>query len=306
MAISKQQLETWSHIGSQVQSASSYQSIKEVIESPEAPYAKRDVTSYLQGSYGNDTNVIGVEGDVDIVLRSKAIFYPDLHKLPENQKALYENARVATTYSLEQFRSEVGEWLSGYYGRDFDPGVKALKIKGNGNRRPVDVLACCQYRRYLRFNSHQDCEFIEGVCFKLPNGKLIANFPRQHRENCTQKHQNTGQYFKPMVRIWKNMRNRMTEKGLLPKGTAPSYYIEGLLWNVPDHLFGQSYQRTFLQCFFYLQQADKTKLVCANQHAWLLRKDEATSWDPDSLDAFLQALGEFWDNFGSTQSTRWL
>lgn len=297
MSVSENQLETWSHIGSLVQSASTYQSIKAVIESRDSPYMNRGITSYLQGSYGNDTNIIGAEGDVDIVLRNKNVYYPDLHKLPADQKAHYDRIRTGASYSVEQFRIDVESWLRENYGKDFDPGTKALKIKGNGNRRPADVLACCQYRRYLRFNGREDSSWIEGVCFKLPNGKLIANFPRQHQENCVKKHQETDRYFKAMVRIWKNMRNNMQERGIIQSGIAPSYYIEGLLWNVPSHLFGQSYERTFLQCYSYLHYADKTQLVCANQNAWLIRKDETTSWDPEHFNRFFNALGGYWDSF---------
>jgi len=297
VSVHESQLETWSHIGSLAQSASTYQSIKTVIESRDSPYANRDIMSYLQGSYGNDTNVVGVEGDVDIVLRCKDVYYPDLHKLSQDERDRYSQARRPASYSVEQFRIDVGSWLQERYGRDFDLGVKALKIKGNNNRRAADVLACCQYRRYLRFNGHQDSEFIEGICFKLPSGKLIANFPKQHHDNCVRKHQETDGYFKPMVRIWKNMRNRMRELDLIDSSIAPSYYIEGLLWNVPSHLFRHSYQRTFLECYTYLQNANKMQFVCANQNAWLIRKDEATSWDPDHFNAFFDALGDFWNDF---------
>lgn len=45
------------------------------------------------------------------------------------------------------------------------------------------------------------------------------------------------------------------------------------------------------------QGADKTKLVCANQNAWLLRKGERTSWDPDQFQTFFDELGTFWNDF---------
>lgn len=111
------------------------------------------------------------------------------------------------------------------------------------------------------------------------------------------KHQQTNSYFKPMVRIWKNMCNRMTANGLIPGGIAPSYYIEGLLWNVPNSQFGGSYQDTFLKCYAYIQAAERNKFVCANQNAWLLRKGEGTSWDPDQFATFFDALGTFWNDF---------
>lgn len=297
MSVPEKQLETWSHIGSRVQSANTYNSIKAVIESSDSPYANRDISSYLHGSYGNHTNIIGVESDVDIVLRSKSVYYPDLHKLPQDQKDHFEHIRSPASYSVEQFRTDVGGWLEENYGRDYDVGVKALKIKSNNSRRSADILACCQYRRYLHFNGHQDSKFIEGICFKLPDGKLIANFPKLHHDNCVKKHQETNSYFKAMVRIWKNIRNKMRERKIIESGTAPSYYIEGLLWNVPNHLFGHSYERTFAQCYSYLHYADKTELVCANRNAWLIRKGEATSWEPNQFNTFFNALGGFWDDF---------
>ncbi|WP_423066051.1 nucleotidyltransferase domain-containing protein [Devosia sp. CN2-171] len=295
--IPESQLDTWAKQGSVTQSAETYQSIKAVIESANAPYSNRSISSFLQGSYGNDTNVRGVESDVDIVLKTSSIYYPDLQKLPDDQKAHYKRVHTDATYSQEEFRTDVSSWLQKQYGADFDPGEKALTINANGNRRSADVLACSNYRRYTRFNGHEDATFIEGICFKLPNGTLIPNFPKLHYDNCVKKHQDTNGYFKAMVRIWKNMRNRMKDDGLLEGISAPSYYIEGLLWNVTNDRFGKSYQDTFLKCFSFIHDADKTQLVCANYQAWLLRKGEATSWDTDQFTKFFNALGGYWDDW---------
>lgn len=295
--ISEAQLDIWAKPGSLTNSAATYQIIKVVIENSQAPYAGRDVTSFLQGSYGNDTNVRGVESDVDIVLKCGSIYYADLHKLPEDQKAHYNRVRTDASYSQEQFRSEVSSWLTTQYKSDFIPGNKALSIRPNGNRRSADVLPCCNYRRYLHFNGHNDASFVEGICFKLPNGTLIPNFPKHHYKNCVEKHQATNGYYKPMVRIWKNMRNRMRDDGLLDGVSAPSYYIEGLLWNVPDNCFGKSYQETFLRCVSFIQEANKLQFVCASHQAWLLRKNELTSWEPTQFEKFFAQLCNYWDNW---------
>ena len=37
----------------------------------------------------------------------------------------------------------------------------------------------------------------------------------------------------------------MIERGELAEGVAPSYYLEGMLYNVPADKFGTSYQDTF-------------------------------------------------------------
>jgi hypothetical protein len=91
MAIPESQFETWTHIGAGPQSAATYQSIKGVIEHKEAPYSSKQVDSFLQGSYGNDTNVFGADSDVDIVLRTKAFFYYNLGSLSETEKAAFKS-----------------------------------------------------------------------------------------------------------------------------------------------------------------------------------------------------------------------
>ena len=57
MGISNQQLETWSHQGSITQSSDTYNPIKNTLEAASNPYANKDYEVFLQGSYGNDTNI---------------------------------------------------------------------------------------------------------------------------------------------------------------------------------------------------------------------------------------------------------
>jgi hypothetical protein len=300
MSISEAQLDTWAKPGNQVQSANTYGIIKPVIESNVSPFSGRNISSYLQGSYGNDTNVYGFEADVDIVLQSGAVHYPDLRKLTPEEKALYEQGRAGASYSVEQFKTDVTGWLQKQFPNQVVPGDKAITIKGTENRRKADVLACCDYYRFFKFHGFGDARtrIEKGVCFKLSDGRLIGNFPKQHKASCIQKHADTKNYFKPMVRIVKNMRNRMRAANAIPDGIAPSYYLEGWLWNLPSALYGHSYERSFLQLYQWTKNAPKDQLVCANQQAWLIRKNEPTSWDPDKFSIFFKALGDFWDAGG--------
>ena len=67
MAIPEAELDTWSHQGSITQSASTYASIKRALEAPDSRYAGKHYEVFLQGSYGNDTNIYA-ESDVDVVI----------------------------------------------------------------------------------------------------------------------------------------------------------------------------------------------------------------------------------------------
>jgi hypothetical protein len=175
-------------------------------------------------------------------------------------------------------------------------GTKTFKIKPSGSRRSSDVLACYQYRYYTRFVSHNDCDYMPGVIFPTSSGDWIINYPKQHSENCTRKHQATSSWFKPMVRIMKNMRSRMVGDGIISDGVAPSYYIEGLLYNVPNDKFGRNYVDSFCNCFNWVLQTDKSKLTCANEMYFLLG-NTGVQWSPINCDLFLNGLAGLWNNW---------
>ena len=66
MGISERQLETWAQQGNTGQFTDIYKSIRGNLLDGSAPYPAADVDVFLQGSYGNDTNV-WADSDVDIV-----------------------------------------------------------------------------------------------------------------------------------------------------------------------------------------------------------------------------------------------
>lgn len=86
MAIPESQLTTWSSQGSVTQSKSTYAAVKNALEASNALYADRSVLIFLQGSYGNDTNIYA-DSDVDVVIRLDSIFRGDRSQLPADQQA---------------------------------------------------------------------------------------------------------------------------------------------------------------------------------------------------------------------------
>ena len=180
--------------------------------------------------------------------------------------------------------------------QDLKASNKAIKVKANGFRRNSDVVVCYQYRYYIRFISTRDYEYIPGIIFPTASSGDIINFPKMHSENCTGKHQATSSGFKPMIRIMKNVRSRLVHDGVIAKDTAPSYYIEGLLYNVPDDKFGDTYSDTFCNCVGWLLGTDRTKLVCAHRQYRLLGNSNV-QWSSGKCDQFLNAVVVLWKNW---------
>lgn len=297
MAISESQLTTWSGQGSVTQSKSTYGSIRTALERSEAPYSARSTSIFLQGSYCNDTNIYA-DSDVDVVMMLEGIHYTDLSQLSAEDRAAYDAARSPGSYSFNDFKAEVGRQLVKCFGPTVDASGKAIFVPGNSSRRDCDVLACVELRRYMRFKSHFDCRYDTGVCFWNREGLKIMNYPKQHSASCTSKHQATNQWFKPTVRIVKNIRKRMIDAGYLREGVAPSYFLEGMLWNVPADKFGGSYEGTIVNSINWLINCDRSKLMCANNIYYLCHPSSLVTWRAEQLQAFLDAFARFWREWG--------
>lgn len=297
MAIPESQFDTWAHQGSITQSSSTYQTVRTALEASSALYADKDYKVFLQGSYGNDTNIYA-ESDVDTVIRLDSIFRGDISGLPWDQQAAYRQVFGGNaTYTFSEFKQGVETRLTTAFGSDFVvPGNKAIKIKPNQSRRNADVVPCFQYRRYTRYMSVYDNSYISGIIFPSSNNGEIINFPKMHSDNCTTKHQASGTWFKPTVRIFKNMRSRLVSEGMISKDTAPSYYIEGMLYNVPNSLFGVSYRDTFCNCVNWLNQADRSLLNCAHEQNRLLGYGNV-QWPADKCTQFLDGLAKLWNEW---------
>jgi hypothetical protein len=89
----------------------------------------------------------------------------------------------------------------------------------------VDILVATEHRRGPA----------SGVYFRDLEGRPIVNFPRQHRINGDAKDRRTGGRFKQVVRMLKTVR-----RPVITDGSAPSYLLECLLFNVPDEVYRTS------------------------------------------------------------------
>ena len=181
------------------------------------------------------------------------------------------------------------------FGPDVKPDKKAIKIKANATRRSADVLVAVEFRRY--FPGPLGPQYHTGLCFFDSGGNRVVNYPKQHSTNCTAKHQATNRVFKPMVRILKNMRGRLVERGLVADGSAPSYFLEGLLYNVPNEKFDGSYGDSFVAAVNWILKADRTKLVCANTRHYLVRDSVAICWPCANCNDFLNAAVKLWNEW---------
>jgi len=238
---------------------------------------------YLQGSYKNYTNTHG-SSDVDVLVKLTSSFGRDLSNLtPEEKRRYYEDMSDVSYAYDDGFQDAVYEALKLQYRQSvFKNPVsysdKAIEISGSDNPLPVpvDVVPCQEYRVYFSYPADGNPEYTEGMRFKPRDGsEWWVNFPRVHYENSRDKHSN----YPETVRMFKDARDDYNDRYFI-KLNAPSYYIECLLYNVPDDI---------------LKKTDLTD-----------RFDAVVSWLNDEyvdLDAFQQA-SEMDALFGD-ENTQW-
>lgn len=288
MGISESQLETWSHQGAVTTAKSTHESIRNALNS----YAWPDGISfevYLQGSYKNDTN-IRRDMDVDLVVQLNSTFYSNLSEEQKRYLGLSPDS-----YGWNDFRSDVLKALKDYYGSlIITEGNKSIKVKATSGRLPADVVVSTQYRKYRSLNSHN---YVEGMTFWTRNeSRQVINYPKIHYDNGVKKHQNTNNQYKPTVRMFKNIRNYLEENYHISNSLAPSYFLECLLYNVPNDNFRGSYQDVFCNIVNWLSKANLESFVCQNEQLKLFG-DAPEQWSIYNAKKFIQELIELWNNW---------
>jgi hypothetical protein len=299
MAIPETQLDTWAHQGAMVTSSGTYATVKRALEAPGTAYAGKAFEVFLQGSYCNDTNVYA-ESDVDVVIRLDETYFHDISALSAVQASAFNAAFVPATYSYSDFKNDVIAALRKSFGNDVSPGTKAIKIAASDSRRSADVVVATQFQRHYSGSLFPGAYIDYGICFFTPTWTRIANYPKQHSANCTTKHQASKLWFKPVVRIMKNMRNRLISDKVIEPRIAPSYFIEGMLYNVPSEKFGGSYADTIVAAHGWLLSLERealNKLVCANDRHPLIGDNSPTSWPYADYARFMDAIAELWNKW---------
>lgn len=298
MSIPEAQLETWCNQGATVTSAGAYASIKAALAAPSSKVRTLNTDVYLQGSYGNSTNIFA-DSDVDVVVQYDSVWYRDISKLPANQQQAYNASYSNSDYVWKQFRTDVVQRLQGYYGAaSVKPSNKAIRVNVP-NGRTVDVVPTFQFRDYSAFLSHAIASYVEGVRFEDNSGRVVVNYPKLHMQNGEAKNgaTRTAYRYKQTVRMFKNARNCAVDRKLISASCAPSYFVECLLFNVPDAYFVQNRQKAFSDILkFAAHTLDTNAARCQNGHLFLFG-NSPEQWTVARAAELLAGLDRLWNNW---------
>ena len=261
--ISEEQLETWEKRGPQESSKNTYNRIKNLLESHD-DLKKYQFNIFLQGSYGNNMNIYG-NSDVDIIVCLTSMFTRDISKLSSTEEKEYLKNFSTSEIKLSVFKNDVISVLKSRY--DVEIKNKCLKI--SGTPLSADVVVSNEYRKYHSYSIYNRKDYDEGIIFYSLKGEKIISYPQLHYENGVTKNSKSQKNFKKTVRIFKNIKSKLVNDKVLSSKTAPSYFIECLIYNVPNENFVNNRQQRVLNVFSWLTNNISENLVCQNGKKYL-------------------------------------
>lgn len=291
MTIPESQLSRWSDHGSQDAAKGTHTAIRRALEAYRWPDAVRyDV--YLQGSYQNDTNISG-DSDVDVVLELKSTLYHDLSGLSDWERRRFTATLGPVTYGWNDFRRDALKAMEQGFGRALiAQGNKTIKLKPNPGSLAADVVVCANHRTHTSQST-----YVDGIMlYALQDKREIINYPMLHYRNGAEKGRRTLDRYKRTVRMFKNARNRLLSDGRLRRGTAPSYFLECLLYNVPDRCFQAGFQDTYMSVVNWMTSTDLGMLACQNGRQPLFG-DLPEQWSQPDARSLSRGLVALWNNW---------
>lgn len=181
---------------------------------------------YAKGSYANNTNV-RADSDVDIAVECTDVIYYDV--------APYAKAPPSVPYqgiwTPEKLRTELVAAMKAKFPGYVDAkGAVAIQINSSSARVDADVVPCFSYHYYMPFD---ECR--EGTKVFKKDGSSIVNYPAQQYEKGVAKNNNTNYAYKKCARLLKRLENDMASNGVYKE--LPSFLMECLAYNCPDHVF---------------------------------------------------------------------
>jgi hypothetical protein len=183
-----------------------------------------------KGSWANNTNVSS-DSDMDIKVEfTQRIFRGSAAGMSFWELSL-QNSGYTGFWTPEKFRSELQIALRRASNAvDASHNVAFYVPSVPGSRPDTDVVPCFTYMYNPVFGAPN-----RGTVVFTKDGKHIVNWSQQQLDNGRAKNTRTGRRYKRAVRALKAVENDLAALGVIKD--LPSYFMECLIYNVPDPIF---------------------------------------------------------------------
>lgn len=196
---------------------------------------------------------------------------------------------------LAAYKAAVGEAMRTAFGGGAvdGSGNRVFRVRESSRSLAADVVPCVTYRRYWPSGSYR--QGIELILDR-PDGKRHYNYPDQHYSNGVQKNLDTKMRFKRVVRILKNIENKLVDASELAE--VPSYFMECLAYNIANQAYtatddwGEIVTTACALIYGYAKRDEPStgRWLEVNGHKWLFHSDQR--WTREDAQEFaLAAFG---------------
>ena len=281
MSIPESTLAKWSHHEAGTAFKQAHVPIREALKAHKR-LSQFKYEVFLQGSYKNDTN-LGGDSDVDVVVQLASKLKPAVAALTEEQLQKDGSHRYIHQ-QWKTFRDEALKALRTKFGKAAKSGRKTLKVPKGRIPADADLVITVSHK--------------EGIGFYLSDERRwVVSFPQQHNDRGLRKEKSANNRFKRTIRMFKASRNRLVEKKVITKEDAPSYFIECLLYNVPDSLFASKLAPTYSGILDWLRKAQLKDFKCQNGQVDLFGPGRE-QWSVKKARKFVRAMQGLWEAGG--------
>lgn len=261
-----------------------------------------DLSVYAKGSYKNNTNVRR-DSDVDVAVEYTGILMFDYGSETSQDEVwaaggirAYDGPLAQTAggaFDKARFKAAIEDAMVQAFGTSaVTRGNKVITVRESSRSLAADVIPCATHRMHWTPE-----RYVEGIRL-LPDtspGWTIENYPQQHYDNGVVKNLATSKRFKNVVRILKNLENKMASDGTSPE--VPSFLIECLVYNAPDRCFdGSTWAERVRQVLFHIwddtvKDDYAKRWLEVNDIKYLFHKHQ--KWTRDEARAFANAAWQY-------------
>ena len=296
MSVSEETFVLWAKGPGQTETdkcANAETSVRKAIKA-DSKLADLDISVFAQGSYLARTN-IRQDSDVDICIRYNLTFFD---QYPAGTKR-EDFGNTPGTMAYDDFKNMAENALVSYFGKSgVTRGKKAFDVHANTYRIDADVVPTFEYRWYTgKQNPDRSHHYWSGVAFTPDNGEMIKNWPKQTYDNGVARNEKTSRSYKRVIRILKQLRNKMQEDNILDAADVASFLIECLVWNASLEAFKHdTYAAIIRQVIIDTWNGTKTDVGCGkwgevNELKYLFNASQP--WTRQQANAFLQAAWNY-------------
>jgi len=274
---------------------------------------QNEIDVYVHGSYANATNIF-FPSNLEVCVELK---------LPKYEFKMTKDYFIKHNleYGPREFREDLFDALcdvvdrvtrtNNVAGQKCDLTEKCIIIPRHGNlKHAVEILPSVSFV----LTEKSGTEFKGVMLYKddgrpvkegVRPGMEIATFPKLHQRNGQIKDVRTDGNFKRMVRLFKTLKTiamRENPNDLYLGAGARGYFIECLLFNVPDNLYkGGDLHDVFLRVINYLAHASLHDFACQNL-VWHLFSTAEEFWNEKDAGVFIKSIRMMYNETPDTRT----